>query len=67
MEERNFLQWFNFKAAGSMPVLFLMGAAIHWWGILYPLGEVIMLLAALFLVIYIIIELARKAKKSKWD
>lgn len=65
MEEKYFLQGFGLKGEGLITVLFVMGAIMHFFNIVYPIGEVIMVIAAFLLILDIIIVLNDKAIRSK--
>ncbi len=63
----NFLELFGMKGGGIIPILFLMGVFMNWQKIADPMGIVFMIAAGVLAVIYVIIELIIKTKKSKWD
>lgn len=65
MEEKNFLQWFGLKGGGLIPILFIMGAFMHWGAIAYPSGIVFMIFSGILAIVYIGIELDDKSRKSK--
>ncbi len=65
MNDRYSFHWFGIKAKGLIAVLFAMGAFLHFTKIIYPIGIAIMILAVIFLVINIVINLEDKAKRSR--
>ena len=63
--ENNFLQGLGFKGKGAISVLFVIGLIMHLLDIIYPIGVVIMITAAILLIVDIIIDLNDKAVRSK--
>lgn len=63
--ENNFLQWFNLKANGLIPILILTGFVMYFYKIYNPIGVAITIGAVILGFIYVIIELDDKARKSK--
>lgn len=63
--DKQFFQGFGLKLEGGTVVLFGFGVGMHYLNIIYPLGDIVMLLAVILQVIYIGVFIDYKYKKGK--